>query len=114
MSFTATEVATYGFCVQIAPRLAAAKWVFRRIAGRRAPRFLAMAAYHRRTKTRDRILGRDERQVFVIGSVSLCTLPREGPGRKTRLRPGRCRGDQEQRPETQSKEAKSRSNLDDE
>jgi hypothetical protein len=111
-SFTATEVASHRFCIEIAPRLAAAKRALWRITGRGAPRLLAVTAYHRRTKTPDRILCRDERQVSVIGAVPLCAFPRPGPGRGTKICPARRRGDQEQRAQTDTKKEKSRSELD--
>jgi hypothetical protein len=112
LSFTATEVASHRFCVEIALRLAAAKRAFWRITGRGAPRLLAVTAYHRRAKTPDRILRRDERKVSVIGAVPLCAFPRRGPRRKTKICPARRRGDQEQHTQTDTKKEKSRSERD--
>ena len=111
-SFAATEVASHRFGVEIAPRLAAAKRDFWRITGRGAARLLAVTAYHRRTKTPDRILRRDERQVSVIGAVPLGAFPGRGPRRKTKICPAcRC-GDQEQRAQTDTKKKGSSSELD--
>jgi hypothetical protein len=111
-SFTATEVASHWFCVEITLRLAAAKRAFWRITGRGAPRLLAVTAYHRRTKAPDRILRRDERKVSVIGAVPLRAFPRRGPRRKTKICPACRRGDQEQRAQTDTRKQKSRSELD--
>ena len=107
-SFTATEVASHRFCVEIALRLAAAQRAFWRITGGGAPCLLAVTAYHRRTKTPDRILRRDDRKGSVIGAVPLCAFPRRGPRRKTKICPARCRGDQEQRAQTDTKKENSR------
>jgi hypothetical protein len=108
-SFTATEVASHRFGVEIAFGLAAAQRAFGRITGCGAPCLLAVTADHRRAKTPDRILRRDERKVSVIGAVLLCALPRQGPRRKTKICPARRRGDQEQRAQTDTKKEKSRS-----
>jgi hypothetical protein len=111
-SFTATEVASHWFCVEITPRLAAAKRAFWRITGRGAPRLPAVTAYHRRTKTPDRILRRNERKVSVTGTVPLRAFPRRGSRRKTKICPTRRRGHQEQRAQIDTKKEKSRSELD--
>ena len=60
-SFTATEVVSHRFGVEIALGLTAAKRALWCITGRGAPRLLAVTAYHRRAKTPDGILRRDER-----------------------------------------------------
>jgi hypothetical protein len=113
LSFTATEVASHRFGVEIAPRLAAAKRALWRITGRGAARLLAVTAYHRRAKTPDRILRRDDRKVAVIRPVPLCAFPGRRPRWKARIGPARYRGDQEQRAQTDTKKEQGRSELDD-
>jgi hypothetical protein len=45
--------------------------------------------------------------------VPLCAFPRRRPRRKARIGPTRCRGDQEQRAQTDTKKEQGRSELDD-
>jgi hypothetical protein len=109
-SVAATEVPSHRFCVEIALRLAAAKRAFWRITGRGAPPLLAVTADHRRAKTPDRVLRRDERNVSVIGPVTLGALPRQELRMDTRS--GRtCRHREKQRAQTDTEEAKGRSAL---
>jgi hypothetical protein len=112
-SFTPTEVASHGFRIEITLCLAAAKRALWRVTGRGTPGLLAVTADHRRAKTPDRILRRDERKVPGIGPVPLCALPRPWPGRMTRICPAQRREDYEQRAQSDTKKEKGCSQLDD-
>ena len=86
-SFAATEVASHGFFIEIAVRLAAAQRLPGRITLRATPRHSAVTAQHGRAKTPHRVLCREKGSIHVRGPWPLGVLPRRAFGTDTRVCP---------------------------
>jgi len=112
-SFAAALVASYWFLVEIALRGAVTPCLLWHGTAGATSRDPAMTAEHRRAKTRDRILRRDERRVSVLEPVPLCAFPWRGARRKSRISPERRCYNHEPRTKTDSNKESGRSELDD-
>src|SRR5262249_13844357 len=108
-SFAATEVASHGFFIEIAVRLAAAQRLPGRITLRATPRHSAVTAQHGRAKTPHRVLCREKGSIHVRGPWPLGVLPRRAFGTDTRVCPPCRHGKEKQHAQPTTKEEKGRS-----